>query len=248
MPDHRGPDLRVLRAEERAVTRSGGVTTWHCFSYGDHYDPDNVSFGPLRAVNEELLAPAAGYDEHRHADVEIVTWVLDGVLEHRDSAGHHTLLRPGTVLHVNAGSGIDHVERNASPAPLRFVQMMLAPGEDQLAAPPAPPTHRWVEVEGARGRLLPALTVRPGVGLFVALLDAGDVVDLPAGSALHLHVTRGHVAVRSDAASLSLGAGDTARAPRTGAMTATAEVASEIVVWQLPPIPADGGTPCTCWS
>ena len=89
--------------------------------------PTNIGFGPLIAINEERVAPGAGYDEHHHADVEIVTWVLEGVLAHEDSTGQRGRGRPGTAQRLSAGTGVQHAERNASRTePLRFVQMMLA--------------------------------------------------------------------------------------------------------------------------
>lgn len=123
----------VRRAEDRFRTddHTPGAVTFHSFSYGRHYDADNISFGPVMAINTEHLAPGAGYDEHHHSDVEIVTWVLEGTLEHRDSTGTHGLVRPGTLQRLSAGSGVSHTERNVSAdEPLVFVQMMVRSDHD----------------------------------------------------------------------------------------------------------------------
>lgn len=225
------PAVTVLRADERYVTRSPGIVTRHCFSYGDHYDPDNVRFGPLRAVNDELLEPGAGYEPHRHADVEIVTWVLDGTLEHADSAGNQGMVRPGAVQYLSAGSGVEHTERNASEErPLRFVQMMVDPSAGALRSDPVPPVYVQHGLDGARGRWLRALTVRPGVVLDIALLDRHDTVALPEDEDLHLHVTRGSVVLGATGA---LRAGDTARLTSPPATALRAEQEAEVLLWHL---------------
>ncbi|BFV59435.1 pirin family protein [Kitasatospora sp. CMC57] len=128
----------LRRASERyRSTPADGVETRHAFSFSGHYDPKNVHFGALLAVNEETLAPGAGYDEHRHRDTEILTWVLSGALAHRDGHGHAGVVRPGMLQWQSAGSGITHTERNVGGAtePVRFVQMWLQP--DTFDAPPA---------------------------------------------------------------------------------------------------------------
>ncbi|WP_370617532.1 pirin family protein [Mumia qirimensis] len=223
--------LQVVRSDERFETCRDGITTRHSFSYGDHYDPDNVAFGPLRAVNEERLDPGAGYESHRHSDVEIVTWVLDGALAHEDSTGTRGVVRPGEVQHVSARSGVEHTERNASPTePLRFLQMMLAPADAELADPdPGPPAYRQWDLQGARGYLLEVLRLRDAVTLLAALLDGGDVVDLPSDGAVHLQVTRGRVEVEGE----TLDAGDVVRVTGEGRVRVSAETSSEILAWHF---------------
>lgn len=120
---------------------SPGITTWHSFSSGPHYDPDNVAFGPLVACDEHLLDPGAGFDRHPHARVELVSWVVDGALAHTDAFGNERVVVPGQVQYQLAGSGIQHAERNASgSAPLHFVQLWLLTEEQfpdyDLAPPP----------------------------------------------------------------------------------------------------------------
>ncbi|MCW2748221.1 MAG: hypothetical protein JWP10_1363, partial [Nocardioidaceae bacterium] len=105
------PSFDIRRADGRYVTRVEGMETLHSFSYGDHYDPDNVGFGFLRAINEEVIAPGAGYHPHRHEDVEIVTWVLDGLLAHEDTAGQSGVVPGGVAQRLSAGTGVSHGER-----------------------------------------------------------------------------------------------------------------------------------------
>lgn len=130
-------DVRRAGTRYPGGDASAGISSRHAFSFGPHYDPGNLRFGPLIACNEERLAPGAGFDEHPHSHTEIVTWVVEGELTHRDSAGHATVIRPGDVQHLSAAAGVRHVERNDGAVPLTFVQMWLAP-----APPAAPPPTR----------------------------------------------------------------------------------------------------------
>jgi quercetin 2,3-dioxygenase len=133
--------ITVHRAADRFRTEQPGITSWHSFSSGPHYDPANLSFGPVVACDEHLLDPGAGFDRHPHARVELVTWVLDGGLRHADGAGRTRVVVPGLAQYQLAGSGIEHSERNASDsAPLHFVQLWVLTDEDvpdyDLARPP----------------------------------------------------------------------------------------------------------------
>jgi len=119
-------EIEVRRAGDRFRTDHDGITTFHSFSYGRHYDPDNVAFGPVIAINEECVPPGGGYDMHAHRDVDIVTWVLEGALAHEDSAGLSGTIEPGALRCLDAADGVLHAERNASQSePLRFLQVML---------------------------------------------------------------------------------------------------------------------------
>jgi quercetin 2,3-dioxygenase len=122
--------LQVWRGTDRyrGGDEAAGIDTRHAFSFSGFYDPDNVGFGQLVACNEERLAPGAGFPEHPHRDVEIVTWVVEGELEHVDSTGRTSRVRAGDVQRMGAGRGVRHVERNAGSGPLCFVQMWLVPG------------------------------------------------------------------------------------------------------------------------
>ena len=142
----------VRRSADRFLTVGDGTVTRHSFSYGAHYDPANVRFGPLVAINVEHLAPGSGYPAHRHSDVEIITWVLEGVLRHEDSTGIAGDVGPGVLQRLSAGPGVQHTEVNASATdPLVFVQMMLASDHDgdpeieQRAVEPSPDaSSSWI--------------------------------------------------------------------------------------------------------
>ena len=133
--------IEIHRAADRFRTAQPGILSWHSFSSGPHYDPDNLSFGPVVACDEHLLDPSAGFDRHPHARVELVTWVLDGALRHEDANGRSRTVVPGQAQYQLAGTGIEHSERNASDhEPLHFVQLWLLTDEDvpdyDLARPP----------------------------------------------------------------------------------------------------------------
>ncbi len=212
-------DLVVRRADERYLTDGDGVRTLHSFSYGAHYDAANVGFGALQAINEERVEPGRGYDAHRHADVEIVTWVLDGVLAHEDTTGQGGLVRPGTAQRLSAGSGAEHAERNADPGePLRFVQTMLRSHHE------AEPEYASVDLVGEG--LLPAVSVHADAELLVAR-PAGSVLVAAASPRLLVHVTRGRIAVGGH----DLGPGDEVRATGVGDVEVRGD--GEALVWRL---------------
>jgi redox-sensitive bicupin YhaK (pirin superfamily) len=123
--------IDIRRAGDRYRDDAAGITSWHCFSSGRHYDPDNLSFGRVVACDDHLLDPGAGFDRHPHARVELVTWVVEGTLLHVDGTGRRRMIIPGHAQYQLAGVGIEHSEGNASRIePLRFVQLWLMTDED----------------------------------------------------------------------------------------------------------------------
>jgi redox-sensitive bicupin YhaK (pirin superfamily) len=216
--------MDVQRSADRFVTRTDDVTTFHSFSYGAHYDPDNIAFGPIIAINEESIGPAAGYDAHHHADVEIVTWVLEGALDHEDTTGHRGIIEPGTAQRLSAGTGVQHAERNASTSePLRFVQMMLA--SEHLDEP----EYASIDVGQEAGVLAPTVAVHAPAELFVLHLEAGQQVTVPAAKRSLVHVTEGTI----ELGDVSLGAGDQARRSDGAAYDLSASAPADALIWQL---------------
>ncbi len=219
-PDLSGPDRELRRAEQRYLTVGEGTSTRHSFSYGAHYDPGNIGFGALVAINTESVAPGAGYDEHRHMDVEIVTWVLVGALEHRDSTGAGGVIREGTAQRLSAGEGAEHAERNASATePLVFVQTMLRSRHE------AAPEYASVEVPVGPGRHA-AVEVHTDARLEVVRPD--PPVDVEIASRVLVHVTRGSVGVDGDV----LAEGDELRCTDPGGRLRLAGD-GEALVWHL---------------
>lgn len=216
--------MQVIRSAQRFTSRSEGIVTRHAFSYGVHYDPDNVAFGALRAINDELLAPGAGYPAHRHADVEIVTWVVAGTLRHIDTTGDGGVISPGLCQRLSAGAGAEHTEVNASDThDLRFVQMMLTsrhasePAYAAIEVPPGPGLHVGVEV-AADARLLLA---RPG----------GADLDLPGSPRVLVYVVLGSALATVAGKRIELDAGDQLRI--TGGDSIRLSGEAEAIVWLL---------------
>jgi redox-sensitive bicupin YhaK (pirin superfamily) len=232
--------LEVQRATERyrGGDPAAGIDTRHAFSFSGFYAPDNVRFGPLTACNEERLDPGAGFAEHPHRDIEIVTWVLSGELTHEDSTGQATVIRPGDVQRLSAGSGARHLERNDGPEPLRFLQMWLVPQH-----PGGVPEYEVVRgIADATPYALP----RTDAVLHTRRLAPGTAAEIPDADRVYLHVARGAVRLTT-ADPVRLAEGDAARLTAPAGLVATAEPApdadgtgtgigalgAELLIWEL---------------
>lgn len=161
--------ISVHPADARTRTDQPGIVSWHAFSAGAHYDPANVAFGPVIACDEHVVEPGAGFAEHAHARVELISWVVSGTLLHEDATGRRRTIAPGEVQRQVAGSGIRHCERNASAtAPLRFVQVWLLADADtpQYEVAPPPLTLSAGSVTVLRGAAV--VSAGPYVLLYVA--------------------------------------------------------------------------------
>lgn len=220
---YRGRVISVHRAGDRfeGGDAAAGIASRHAFSFGTFYDPDNLRFGQVLACNEERLAPGAGFEEHPHSHTEIVTWVVEGELTHRDSAGHATVVRAGDVQHLSAASGVRHVERNDGDRPLTFLQMWLAPLE-----PGGAPSYTTVPgIADSTPYALP----EAGAMLHVRRLAAGGRAAVPDAARAYVHVVRGAVRVGSE----ELGAGDAARITGETGLELVAADTAEVLVWEL---------------
>ncbi|MGW6918434.1 pirin family protein [Kitasatospora sp. NPDC054939] len=241
-------DLRRT-AERRRSAPEEGVETRHAFSFAGHYDPRNTHFGALLACNEELIAPGAGYPEHRHRDTEILTWVLSGALAHRDDHGHGGVVRPGMVQHQSAGSGIVHTERNVGGAaePVRFVQMWLQP--DAFGAPPAYGLRRVERAADgltllasglARDAATEALRLRRSdAALWLVTAGPGrPLPELPAAAWRYVHLTAGSLGFRTvpgpQGGGRSMEPGDSVRITGDAFADPTAgEDGAELLLWEM---------------
>ncbi len=225
-------DRRVIEyrsAEDRFRTRAERRTTWHSFSFGAHYDPDNLGFGSLVAHNEEHLPPGTGYAEHPHADLEILTWVLSGSLRHTSTVGS-SVVGPGQVQRLSAGRGVVHAEVAEGPEGVEFLQAWVRPDETGLApgyvAAEVPLGEGWTCVADGAGRgLVPlaALETR----LLAADVAAGERLRLPAAPRLHVFVTRG----RALLGERLLGRGDAARLVDEPGRWVVAEEDAQLLAW-----------------
>lgn len=231
-----GVDVR--RSSDRFTTRLGWLESFHSFSFGHHHDPANVGHGLLIVSNDDHVAPGGGFGQHGHRDMEIVTWVLAGALEHRDSAGNHGIIQPGEAQRMSAGTGILHSEMNASDTePVHFLQMWVPP--DRVGIEPGY-EQRPVAVEPGAG----LVAVASGQGhdgavqihqahavMWAVELEPGETVLLPDAPYVHAFVCRGRCTLDAD----ELGAGDAARLTEAGRLSMTAVEPSHIVVWETGP-------------
>ncbi|MFF1961602.1 pirin family protein [Streptomyces sp. NPDC058220] len=216
--------ILVRHAAERYLggDPAAGIESLHAFSFGRFYDPGNLRFGAVLACNEERLAPGAGFDEHPHSHTEIVTWVVEGELTHRDSAGHATVVRAGDVQRLSSAAGVRHVERNDGERPLIFVQMWLAPLE--------PGGEPGYEIVRGIADSTPYALPQAGAMLHVRRLQDGERSAVPDAPAVYVHVVRG--GVRLDGA--ELGPGDSARITDAEGLELAAGPAAEALVWEMP--------------
>jgi redox-sensitive bicupin YhaK (pirin superfamily) len=217
--------VEIRRGTGRFLTRGEGHFTRHSFSFGAHYDPENVAFGPLVCHDDHLLGPGRGFEEHPHADLEIVTWVLTGALHHADSEGHTGVVHPGEVQVLSAGSGVTHAEIAGPDGPTRFVQAWLTP-----QSPGAPPSYSVTAVDLRPGELTEV--ARVGDATFrVARLSAGDTVVLPDEPLQHVFVAGGALTRSSMAEPLA--DGDAFRITDHPGLSVTAAVRTELLVWSF---------------
>ena len=221
----------------RSSTRGPGRSTRHSFSFGEHYDPANLGFGPMVCHNDDDLTPGGGYPDHPHTDLEIVTWVLAGALVHTGSTGETHVLEAGRAQVLSAGTGVRHSElADTASGPCRFVQTWLAPstpgtvpsyvaGEAPARPGPAPPSLSGSLVEVVGGSGLPVGTA--GARLLVARLSPGDVVELPGTPLQHVFAATGSVSVGG----VALEAGDAVRISDEPGHEVRALAVGELLVW-----------------
>lgn len=210
--------LQIRKSNARGHVKIGWLDSHHTFSFGNYYDPNHMGFRALRVINDDRVTPGAGFGTHGHRDMEIITYVLEGALEHKDSLGTGAVIYPGDAQRMSAGTGIMHSEFNHSQTePVHFLQIWIVPDTQGL-----PPSYeqRSIPLEEKRGKLRliaakdgreGAVTVHQDMALYVSVLEAGDRVsyDLKPNRHAWLHIARGtatlngHSLTEGDGASLS---------------------------------------------
>ena len=230
--------MTIRRSEERGHTKLDWLDSRHTFSFDRYFDPRHMSFHSLRVINEDRVEPGAGFPMHSHRDMEILTYVLEGALEHKDSLGNGSVIRPGEVQRMSAGTGVMHSEFNASREEgVHFLQIWILP--ERLHLVPSYEQKQFSR-EAMRGRWLPLatrsardgeLTVHQDVGLYGARLESGQALryELGEGRSAWLQVARGAVELDGE----KLHVGDGAAISEQNALTVRAEADTELLLFDL---------------
>ena len=206
--------LAIRKAEDRGVSKFNWLDSQHTFSFGGYRDPKNMGFSDLRVINEDRVTPGAGFGTHGHRDMEIISYVIEGELGHRDSMGNGSVIRPGDVQRMSAGTGIMHSEMNASEDnPVHFLQIWILPeekgiepGYEQKYFAPDTRQDQWRLVVSRDGRD-GSVTIHQDVNLYAATLGQGKrlTYDLPANRKAWLQIVKG--SLQLDGQTLNAGDG-----------------------------------------
>jgi quercetin 2,3-dioxygenase len=234
----------IRRAEDRGYADHGWLKSYHSFSFAEYRDPRHVHFGPLRVINEDRVVPGAGFGTHGHRDMEIISYVLDGELAHKDSTGTSSTIRPGDVQRMSAGRGVQHSEFNGShERPVHFLQIWIIP--DTLGIPAGYEEKHFSE-QDKRGRLRliasrdgadGSVRIQQDAKVYAGLFDGEEqaVLRVAAGRLVYLHVARGSVTANGAA----LAAGDALKLQDETELSLAGGRAAEVIVFDLPPLSLD---------
>jgi len=231
--------LTLRRASDRGHANHGWLDSFHSFSFADYYDPDHMGFGPLRVINEDRVAPGQGFGTHGHRDMEIISYVLDGSLEHKDSMGNGSVMTWGDVQRMSAGRGVMHSEYNASRTrPVHFLQIWIEPnvrgisaGYEQLRFEAADKRGRLrliASPDGAEG----SVSIHQDACVYAGLFDGEEdgTLSLSTNRRAYVHVARGAITVNGH----ELTAGDALSIEQEPGMTLERGQGAEVLVFDLP--------------
>jgi quercetin 2,3-dioxygenase len=231
--------MQIIKAKDRFHLEGDWLSAYWLFSFDRYYDPNNMNFGPLRVFNHDTIAGGGGFPTHPHREMEIVTYVLQGTLAHKDSTGGRGLIHPGEVQRMTAGTGIAHSELNASETePIKLMQIWLTPAQPGLT--PGYEQKQFTESDRA-GKLLPivsggdmpgTLKIHQDSTFYVSQLKAGEAVthQLGQGRRAFLYVIEGTLDLNGE----TLNMGDQARITDATSLNFTASATSEIILIDLP--------------
>ncbi len=232
--------LTLRKSEDRGHANHGWLDSFHSFSFAGYYDPDHMGFGPLRVINEDRIAPGTGFGTHGHRDMEIISYVLQGNLAHKDSMGNIEGIPPGDVQRMSAGSGVMHSEFNHAPDQVtHFLQIWIEPNVRGI-----PPSYEQKSFAPAdkRGRLRlvaspdaaqGSVTIHADARVYAGLFDGAESarVALAPGRKAYVHLVRGELSVNGTA----LRTGDAAKLEGEAAVELTAGRDAEVLVFDLAP-------------
>ncbi|MBW4552918.1 MAG: pirin family protein [Aphanocapsa sp. GSE-SYN-MK-11-07L] len=231
--------ITIRPAQARGTANFGWLDSRHTFSFGEYYDPNQIGFADLRVINEDKVAPGQGFNTHGHKDMEIISYVLEGALEHKDSIGTGSVIRPGDVQRMSAGTGIRHSEFNASKTePVHFLQIWILPEQNGIAPGYEQKTFTAAEkrgqlrLVGSRDGRDGSITIHQNVDFYAAALQQGESVSytLAPGRVAWLQVARGSVQVNDQ----TLTAGDGAAVDQESLIKLQATAAgSEVLLFDM---------------
>jgi redox-sensitive bicupin YhaK (pirin superfamily) len=231
--------ITLRRASERGHANYGWLDTYHSFSFADYYDPQHMGYSVLRVINDDRVQPGRGFPTHSHRDMEIVTYVLEGELEHKDSMGNGSVIRPGDVQRMSAGTGVSHSEYNASATELvHLLQIWIVPavtgippGYEQKSFSAAEKAGR-LRLVASSDRREGSVTLHQDASIYASLLRPGDRVEYAPreGRSTYLHIATGNAALNGE----KLGAGDGAKISGTESVSIASDTGAEVLLFDLP--------------
>jgi hypothetical protein len=230
--------IEIRRAEQRGRADHGWLDSRHTFSFADYYDPQHMGFRALRVINEDRVAPGQGFGTHGHRDMEILSYVLDGALEHKDSMGTGSVMKPGDLQRMSAGTGVRHSEFNASRTePVHFLQIWIVPDKEgdqpsyEQKSFPAQERQGRLRVVAAPDGRDGSLSIRADTVVYAGIFGAGERAELPLakGRSAWLHVARGKVRLNGN----DLQAGDAVGLSAESAVKIEGIDRGEILVFDL---------------
>ncbi|MBV8667360.1 MAG: pirin family protein [Burkholderiaceae bacterium] len=231
--------ITLRKSADRGKADFGWLHSQHSFSFGSYYDPEHMGFGPLRVINEDRVEPGAGFDRHGHRNMEIISYVLDGALEHKDSMGNGSVLRYGDVQRMSAGTGVMHSEYNHSKEELvHFLQIWIMPNTANTE-PGYAEQHFDAASKQGRLRLIVSpdgrdgsVSIRQNAAIYAGLLNGDAPVDyaLAPGRLGYLYVARGSVSLNG----MALAAGDGAQIANEASINLSQAKDAEVLLFDLP--------------
>jgi hypothetical protein len=235
--------IRIRKSDERGQASRGWLESRFTFSFSDYHDPGHMGFGPLRVINEDWIAPGKGFGPHAHRDMEILTYILEGRLEHRDSTGEHHILGPNEIQTMSAGSGVVHSEVNPSSSePCHLLQIWIEPAEEdlvpayqQVAFNPESRRGKLLELAGPEsGDPLPATTIHQDARLWTAELEPGGEIGIQRVPDRRRWIQLARGAVRVNGVDLEAGDGAAITDERELTISGPGKSSAEFLFFDLP--------------
>jgi redox-sensitive bicupin YhaK (pirin superfamily) len=230
--------LDIIRSDDRGAADHGWLKAKHTFSFADYYNPERMGFGPLRVINEDRIEPGQGFGTHPHQNMEIVTYIIEGALEHKDSMGNGSVIRPGDVQRMSAGTGVFHSEFNPSPDErVHLLQIWILPdrqgiepGYEQTHFAREDKVNRWLLLASGDGRD-GSVTIHQDAALYGTVLEAGKLLSyrVDRGRKAFLQIVSGSAIVNGEI----LGAGDAAAVDGIDALELRADKETEALLFDL---------------